>query len=54
MNAPKLEPSDLAKEELLAIVEEMRDLLWPRECDNLATVTAEQIAEILEQYHLRP
>jgi hypothetical protein len=53
---PKLDPGDLTKEELLAIVEGVREVLWPlSNPDHVWTPeTVESVASVLDQYHLRP
>lgn len=56
MRSPKLEPGDLTKDELLLIVESIRETLWPlSNPDNeWSADTADHIASVLDQYHLRP
>lgn len=54
-NAPMLEPGDLTKEELLEIVERVRDAVWPQ--GGRAKYTAKmatEVASILDQWHLSP
>jgi len=53
---PELQPADLTKEELLRIVEQVRDTLWPRgaEDDPWTPDTINAVASSLEQYNLRP
>lgn len=53
---PKLEPGDLNEEELLAIVDGVREVLWPRgDADHeWSAETIELVASVLDQYHLRP
>jgi hypothetical protein len=53
---PKLQPGDLTKQELLHIVEQVRDTLWPRGAEDEAWTpdTVDAVAQILDQYHLKP
>jgi hypothetical protein len=54
--APFLDPGDLSKDELLAIVEGVREALWPLHDPNAewSADTAEAVANVLTDYHLRP
>lgn len=53
---PKLQAADLNREELEDIVEKIRDTLWPRgkEDEPWSPDTIDQIASVLDEYHLRP
>jgi len=53
---PKLDPDCLNREELEDIVEKIRDILWPRgkEDEPWSPDTIDQVASVLDEYHLRP
>jgi hypothetical protein len=56
MEQPKMQPADLTKEELVALVEDILDTLWPRgnsehEWD---ASTADTVAQSLAAYGLDP
>jgi len=53
---PKLNPGDLNHEELEDIVMNIRDILWPRgkTDESWSPDTIDQIASVMDSYHLRP
>ena len=53
---PKLTPLDLDGTELEEIVMNIRDILWPRgkTDESWSPDTIDQIASVMDSYHLRP
>lgn len=53
---PRLEPKDLTQEELLSIVEQVRDILWPNgdRGHPWTPDTIDQVASRLQAYNLEP
>jgi len=51
---PKLYPDDLTEEELLDIVTKVTEILWPIVMVDYSATTAENIANVLADYHLDP
>lgn len=53
---PKIEPGDLMEEELLDIVERIRDAVWPRGIEGRESDVkiAKEVIAALKDYHLEP